>query len=560
MDITELDELICQQLNQHDLAQCVRVCKKWHAVFIPYLWNDLSVLEKSSTVQQQAFTELVYEDFLHELQYQELQKDRHDTEPHNLTTTALPLRKYGLWIRQLPSPYFLYTLFQTVCTLPQPQQTHSSVDLVLDMMRHLYRQCPAIQIGELTLDWEVVQWAMFNVVAEYLVPRVRRLRLGTNGSVTLSCSKLKYLLSHCSSTLEELTLQVQVTYDEEDKEQENDQEELKPWTQLKRLTLKSNHDGSDYKAFWPWLWRHCSKVEELQLGHLMPIFESLVEGTCDHMARLNRIHFSRGTDSEGIEVILSGGHQGWKEVNIANVPLSSSIKEALMEHCSTLERLVIDGNCGFTDHEKVAFLARCPMLREFICTNIKWDSRLEVLGLRAHTFIDQDPDTGALKTWACESSLKVLRVMIIDIPRPDLLEKEHPGLGFTLPSMIKNEAYLGQGPEIQRQVYDRLARLTNLETLVLGEVASKWLYCVGLAMSLESGLHRLSRMTALKELHVPHLAMSIGVEEVQWMTEHWPKLRMITAFSMREFDKEMFFFTTAITSWKNASFSCCIFC
>jgi hypothetical protein len=378
-----------------------------------------------------------------------------------------------------------------------------------------------------------------NVAAEYLVPRTQCLRLGTNGSIAISCSKLKYLLRHCSSTLEELTLQVKVTYDEEDKEQENDQEELKPWTRLKHLTLKPNPDESDSKAFWPWLWRHCSEVEELRLRHLTPIFESLAEGVSTHMPRLNRIHFPEGTNSERIGAILSGCRQGWKEVNISNVLLAPSTKATLMEHCSTLERLVIDGKCGFTDHEKVAFLARCPMLREFICTDITWGSNLDVLGLRALTFIDQDPDTGALKTWACESTLKVLRVMIIDIPRPDLLEREHPSWGFARPNMMKDEAYPGHGLEIQRQVYDRLARLTHLETLVLGEIASQGLYCTGLAMSLESGLHRLSRMTALKELQVPHLIAWIGVEEVQWMTKHWPKLRVITAFSMRDFDQEV---------------------
>ncbi|KAF9366769.1 hypothetical protein BGX34_008727, partial [Mortierella sp. NVP85] len=541
MDITELDELICQQLSRHDLAQCVRVSKKWHTAFIPHLWNDLSVLETSSIVQQQAFTKLVYEDFLHELQHQELQRDGRDTEPHNLSSTTLPLTKYCPWIRQLPSPYFLRILFQTVCTLPQPQQRHGSVDLVLDMMRHLYRQCPTIQIQELTLDSEVAYWEMYiNVVAEYLVPRAKCLRLGRSGPIGISCSELKYLLSHCSSTLEELTLRVKVTYDEEDKEQENHQEELKPWTRLKRLTLKLNLSEPDSKVFWSWLWRHCSEVEELRLGHLTPVFESLAEGISAHMPRLNRIHFSGCRNSEQIGAILSGCHQGWKEVNISNVHLTLSTKEALMEHCSTLERLVLDGSCHLTDCEKVAILTRCPVLREFICTDESWSGgRLDLIGFRAQSFIDQDPHTGALKTWACESSLKVLRVMIIGIPRPDLLVKElYPGRGVVKPHLLKEEDYPGQGLQIQRQVYDRLARLTNLETLALGEDCSPGLFYIGLAMSLESGLHRLSRMTALKELHVSHMTAWIGTEEVQWMTEHWPKLRVITAKHKTSFNKE----------------------
>jgi hypothetical protein len=46
-------------------------------------------------------------------------------------------------------------------------------------------------------------------------------------------------------------------------------------------------------------------------------------------------------------------------------------------------------------------------------------------------------------------------------------------------------------------------------------------------MSLESGLHKLSTLKNLEELNVTCLAVRIGVEEVQWMVENWPRLRVI---------------------------------
>jgi hypothetical protein len=50
----------------------------------------------------------------------------------------------------------------------------------------------------------------------------------------------------------------------------------------------------------------------------------------------------------------------------------------------------------------------------------------------AEAFIDQDPDTGLLKPWKCEASLKTLKVMIVGIPRPDfegedVIEEAYPG-------------------------------------------------------------------------------------------------------------------------------------
>ncbi|KAF9953558.1 hypothetical protein BGZ65_004604 [Modicella reniformis] len=135
-------------------------------------------------------------------------------------------------------------------------------------------------------------------------------------------------------------------------------------------------------------------------------------------------------------------------------------------------------------------------------------------------FIDRDPNAGLVKTWACESSLKVLKVMVTGIPRPDLEGVE-----------VVGEVYAGEGPTIQSQVYDRLARLTNMESLWLGHSRpnssnSKKLWDC-LEMSLESGLDKLSGLKGLKELSVSHMSTKIGLKELQWMIEHWPRLRAI---------------------------------
>ncbi|KAF9944865.1 hypothetical protein BGZ72_001885, partial [Mortierella alpina] len=48
-----------------------------------------------------------------------------------------------------------------------------------------------------------------------------------------------------------------------------------------------------------------------------------------------------------------------------------------------------------------------------------------------------------------------------------------------------------------------------------------------LEMTLESGLMNLHGLKKLQVLDVQGMAQRIGVDEVQWMTEHWPKLRAI---------------------------------
>lgn len=46
-------------------------------------------------------------------------------------------------------------------------------------------------------------------------------------------------------------------------------------------------------------------------------------------------------------------------------------------------------------------------------------------------------------------------------------------------------------------------------------------------MSSKSGLERLEGLKELRVLSVVRMATRIGVEEVQWMRQNWPKLTMI---------------------------------
>lgn len=115
----------------------------------------------------------------------------------------------------------------------------------------------------------------------------------------------------------------------------------------------------------------------------------------------------------------------------------------------------------------------------------------------------------------------------------------------------------GQDQEIQRRVYERLARLTRLERLELGH--EDWNLTRGrrqaddqdeakrlgdedyqyncLDMTLWSGLGVLKGLKNLRELSVVRMTTRIGVEGVRWMRQTWPRLLMIRGLNI-EGEKE----------------------
>ena len=387
-------------------------------------------------------------------------------------------------------------------------------------MRQLYKQCPNIHI-----DYWAVHTKLFiredslEAVVEYLAPRTRRLHIGFKlYHIGVPPWIIKNLLSHCSSTLEELTLEAGIERNEQ--ELECNQVDPRPWVQLKRLNLLEypRNRGSPYPAaFWEWLWSRCGAVEQLIVECVPYIRQSLVEGIVTHMPKLNKIRIRKCYD-EDTEAILSTTRQGWKEVALREGSTYPQFTTHLLKHSDALERLMFHEVYGPTDKDRVQLLACCSNLRDFSDTHpVSPDGRL-TQGFNAKSFIDQDH--GSLKPWMCETSLRILRIRLSGIPRPDVREEN------------VNEDYPGHGRVIQKQVYDRLARFTNLETLWLGGSSGLKAYSC-LEISLESGLDRISGLKKLKKLNVSHMETRIGEQEVKWMVEQWPELRVVYGLSCK---------------------------
>lgn len=243
-------------------------------------------------------------------------------------------------------------------------------------------------------------------------------------------------------------------------------------------------------------------------------YKQLARDMLSHMPNLNEL-VSTDVCPQRVPELLSASRNGWKMVEFTGktLPVSSTAQAVLEKRFSTLEVLHVSGSFWeVRAHYWVRVLSSCPNLRVLIDhdTNIYrgiWPH------LCAQVFVDQDPVTGLFRAWACEPSLKVLK---IDTPRLELGRKED----------------FGAPREAHGLVYDRLARLTNLETLWLGN----WSYSTSepirhqrncLEMTLESGLHKLASLRKLEELSVIGTRTRLGIEEVRWMTEHWPRLRVI---------------------------------
>ncbi|KAF9940633.1 hypothetical protein BGZ65_006476 [Modicella reniformis] len=550
--IPELDEMICRQLRPHDLAQCVRVNKKWHKATIPYLWGDLACLQNCFTSNRSAFYRMVLKDYLYEQRRQQLQESDYEMEQH-AQGRSLPfmssLAKYGPWIRKLPEPRELMACLQppyrpTRRRTPSRQALtgQSKEPTACELFHHFLKHCSGIQEQSLRLTTEDINSNDFlRTITELWLPHARHLHiLSFNFDPFLESWKLKYLLNRCSNTLKELTLDIEISYAEDEKDDTDEwQEENEPKSRrwLKELVLTRCIDKSDAKAFWPWLWMQCGHVERLEVGMLHGISQSLVEGMLTFMPNLREITAGQdhmkasGLTNNDVAAPLSG----WSVVETKhNMSILKVSKRILVRHFVTLKALEVSG-VYFTSDDLVRVLSSCPNLHTLSTIDAKHYREIMCPRFRADIFIDQVPDTVLLKTWACESSLKVLKIRIAGIPRPDLEEDGD----------IIDDVCPGQGLEIQSLVYDRLSRFTNLETLWLGHKQrsvygrSKGYQGSCLEMSLASGLQKLAGLKALRELNVLRMKTRIGLKEVQWMTENWPVLCNIYGLDEKGNDKEV---------------------
>ncbi len=207
---------------------------------------------------------------------------------------------------------------------------------------------------------------------------------------------------------------------------------------------------------------------------------------------------------------------------------------ALVRHSATLETLVLEECDGFGSEDIQRVLSSCPNLRTFkAMTSNGWDFSSTVY-LDASEMVDSP--------WVCHQ-LENLKIIITGIARPDLRVDQY---GEPLTGPLHDGTI--QGFDLQRIVYQQLGKLTHLQELWLGhdkqdlddednyhrtEVEGQWRFidpdeqfeC--LEFSLKSGLDLLSGLKDLRTLNLDRLQTRIGMSEVQWMAQQWPRLERV---------------------------------
>ncbi|KAK3811013.1 MAG: hypothetical protein J3Q66DRAFT_350785 [Benniella sp.] len=520
LGLTELDDMVYQRLSRHDLTQCARVSKKWHSIVIPHLWRDLSWISLHNHKRnRRLFCNMVLEDYLAEQRRLDLLQKNGDTADPSQAQPSHPsstLSKYGYWIRKLPIPVHLEVEFQV------PNSYAPLLHLFKSCSPHLQVDFLSVELDELELDAHSPK----KMFLDFSLPRLRHLSIRDNlrlpSSGIQDLMDMFELLDRHPVVLDVLTLNVDFSRAGMIRVKE-DQADVRPkgWPRLQRLSFHRFAGSSDTNAFLSWLLKRCGSVKRLMVSESTGSAQCLQEGMLAYLPNLDEITLGERCFGAGcitddvIAQLLSGSSNGWRTVRFGSKARpGEATMNALTRHFSTLQILDLDGCEAATGTQLVQVLGLCTHLHTL--STIYWSHTGTIHdSIDAEVFMDVEPDTGSLRPWGCENSLKVLKIKISGIPRPDLKEDG-----------VIVETYPGQARELQGQVYDRLARLVNLETLWLGNQCS-YRQSDCLEMSLESKLDKLSGLNKLKELDVRRMHTRIGAEEAQWMAEHWPRLRAI---------------------------------
>ncbi|KAF9290392.1 hypothetical protein BGZ68_007153 [Mortierella alpina] len=88
-----------------------------------------------------------------------------------------------------------------------------------------------------------------------------------------------------------------------------------------------------------------------------------------------------------------------------------------------------------------------------------------------------------------------------------------------------------QNRTLQQRLFLQLGRLRELQTLSLGHCIL-WMYengfsHHGLDFTVEAGLSQLAGLEKLEQLNIEGIYQHMEEEDVNWMLEHWPKLRVV---------------------------------
>ncbi|KAF9366289.1 hypothetical protein BGX34_004475 [Mortierella sp. NVP85] len=193
----------------------------------------------------------------------------------------------------------------------------------------------------------------------------------------------------------------------------------------------------------------------------------------------------------------------------------------------TLESLNIYNADLISSSDIQLVLTTCPRLKSINCfcywllwmPNMLQDGSLP--GLNVITSTESDTNNDRMVDWVC-LELEELKLTFADGRSASAEE----------PLLSQQEQQVTQGI---RRIYEQIGRLEKLKKLTIGWCSTdRFAESANLNMSLQSGMGHMEKLKMLSMLDINYIPkVNIGMEETQWMLDHWPMLKTISGLRYR---------------------------
>ncbi|KAI9239107.1 MAG: hypothetical protein BYD32DRAFT_412163, partial [Podila humilis] len=519
-------DLICDNLVEAVLRQCILVCKQWFALFLPYRWRSVSLHEQRLPTEASSLVPLLR-------QMRLLSRDFEGQHP-------TPLQLYAHWIRRLDLlsvPVSLFLDPNVVCSnltrikyqLDEKGGSNHSLDAIRMVAKH--PRLTHVLLAGLNLSCPKAGAELIKILAgtgsgtSKDLPRLGRsmnsfpnlVHLDLTSYRNVSPQLLDTLLRSLPRTLRKLELALSI-----------DEEEGLAWkssrTEAPLQDASARRGGYEYREEY--------RLTSLMMdGRIVGIEESSFFPILSQSPELTRLILPK--------------------ISTSLVPTLARIIKTC---CPGIKKLDTYDDYGIRNN--TLLIDACPVLEqvELMCTHHLTGTFLETLLMRSKTLTNlamnvqaqvASPDIQLLMT-VC-SNLKVFRIhsdleegsgnAVLDIR--DVYESDWTCLGlydidimFTyVPSKESSRASgkKASAKEMVENVYRQLGRLTKLKMLAIGWLPGQLdLDVPRVDMSLESGLGHLHGLNELQFLDIERIVESgISEQEVEWMHLHWRNWRKL---------------------------------
>ncbi|KAG0033189.1 hypothetical protein BGZ81_009160 [Podila clonocystis] len=519
---TEIQQLIFNHLNQHDLTNCARVNRYYNTLCEPLVWKTINVdtADKLVLFQQTEARQAFLRNVTNVNALNIIYSDVFNTifEIHSASSSRLPLCTNLLELK-LSSHDILaglgsaYIRFKTLEHVASKLDTQEHMVLLIQQNPMLQSVGLHVWLGSVTLS----------LVTEYL-PNLCELDM----YVHVGPSTAKFLLEHLPESIRAVSLGIV------------DDGSLPVDPALAgRLALKAqkprNHHALESLQFYgdlnnqeayillPFLYSCSSKLSLVRNYQTMNCFlnpavhAALFQiGVSMTSLEIKDVPMSYDADDEEVANIIRLS-PNWKRIDLQHLYSVGKLSlPAIVDNCDHLQEIVLASCLEVTSLDLLSILCTAKNLRVFRAI---YDGVPDIDDpYLAATDIVTGPDwaTRSLETFACR----------IEVPRPD----------DQLEVLAVNPSWKSPPTEycvdVNQQVFRQLARQSELRILRLGEPPNRIEHqsCIdySLDMTLSSGMDQLAELKNLEELNVCRLNHLIGELELEWMNTNWTKLQRVT--------------------------------